>query len=293
MKIAVAGKGGVGKTAIAAWFGDHLAREGRNVFLIDADTALSLGRASGLSPALLPRPLIEREDLVTERVGAGLMALCPEVGDLPERLAVELPLGGQLAIFPGPADPDQAGAGRVGLGRKRLLVMGGTASAGGGCACAANALLKALLAHLVLDRHEWVIVDLEAGVEHLGRGTVAGVDGLVVVSEPSLRGLETAASIARMARELGLARQALVLNRADAGVHPPVLPELADLPPLAASLPCLDSLAQRQLVDGSVLGLPEAGGAIAQACRRILDALRSSSAIQMKDAWRPEVRDRR
>lgn len=275
MKIAVAGKGGVGKTSMAAWLGDHLAREGRNVFLIDADTALSLGRASGLPPALLPRPLIEREDLVAERIGAGLMALCPEVGDLPERLAVELPLGEQTAMSKGPVDPDQAEAGRVGPGRKRLLVMGGTASAGGGCACAANALLKALLAHLVLDRQDWLIVDLEAGVEHLGRGTVAGVDGLVVVSEPSLRGLETAASISRMARELGLTRQALVLNRAGAGVHPPVLPELADLPPLAASLPRLDSLATRQLVDGSVLGLPEAEGVIARVCRRILDALRS------------------
>lgn len=275
MKIAVAGKGGVGKTAIAAWLGDHLAREGRNVFLIDADTALSLGRASGLSPALLPRPLIGREDLVAERVGAGLMALCPEVGDLPERLAVELPLGGRPGAFQGPCDPDRVGSEWPGPGRKRLLVMGGAASAGGGCACAANALLKALLAHVVLDRHEWVIVDLEAGVEHLGRGTVAGVDGLVVVSEPSLRGLETAASIARMARELGLSRQALVLNRADADASPPSLPELADLPPLAASLPCLDSLVQRQLADGSVLGLPEAEGFIAKACRRILDALGS------------------
>ncbi|MFZ5813383.1 MAG: ArsA-related P-loop ATPase [Thermodesulfobacteriota bacterium] len=275
MKIAVAGKGGVGKTAIAAWLGDYLAREGRNVFLIDADTALSLGRASGLSPALLPRPLIEREDLVAERVGAGLMALCPEVGDLPDRLAVDLPLGCGPFAFHASSGPDQAGAGRVGPGRKRLLVMGGAASAGGGCACAANALLKALLAHLVLDCHEWVIVDLEAGVEHLGRGTVAGVDGLVVVSEPSLRGLETAASIARMARELGLARQALVLNRAGKDANLPALPELAGLPSLTVSLPYLDSLAKRQLEDGSVLGLPEAEGIIAQACRRILDALRS------------------
>ena len=80
-----------------------------------------------------------------------------------------------------------------------LLVMGSVAGAGGGCACAANALVKSLLGHLLEERRQWVLVDLEAGVEHLGRGTVESVDGLVVVSEPSLRGLETAANVSRLA----------------------------------------------------------------------------------------------
>ena len=129
MKLAVAGKGGVGKTTIAAWLGDHLARQGRDVWLVDADTALSLGAAMGLAPGDIPAPLIADADLIRSRVGTGMISLTPEVADLPERLSV-----------------------RAGLAR--LLVMGSVAGAGGGCACEANALLKALVAHLVLTRDQ-------------------------------------------------------------------------------------------------------------------------------------------
>lgn len=241
MKIAFAGKGGVGKTSFTAWTADWLARHGHNVWMVDADTALSLGQASGLSPDQLPEPLIRREDLVRERIHeGGFLNLNPDVGDLPETLAVDVPLG---------ADP-VAG---VTPGRKRLIVMGAVTNAGGGCACDANALLKALLMHLVLDRGDWVLVDLEAGVEHLGRGTVAHVDGLVVVSEPSMRSLQTGAEVGRMAAELGLKKQALVLNRSRGGQ----LPELSGLPQWSIHIPPLEGLLERQLTDASVLGLPE------------------------------------
>ena len=233
MKIAFAGKGGVGKTTLAAWTADLLAGQGHDVWMVDADTALSLGQASGLDRDALPVPLIQREDLVRERIGSGILNLNPAVDDLPERLSVPVP-------------------GR-GPGRKRLLVMGTVAGAGGGCACGANALLKALLSHLVLDRGEWVIVDLEAGVEHLGRGTVAAVDALVVVSEPSRRGLDTAAGIGTLAADLELTNQALAMNRFAGGA----VPEIPGLPPLVVSIPALDGLAQRQLTDSDVLGLPE------------------------------------
>jgi CO dehydrogenase maturation factor len=229
MKLAVAGKGGVGKTTIAAWLGDHLSRQGRDVWLVDADTALSLGAAMGLPPSDIPAPLIDDATLIRSRVGQGMISLTPEVDDLPERLSVR-------------------------AGAAHLLVMGSVAGAGGGCACEANALLKALVAHLVLTRDQWLVVDLEAGVEHLGRGTVAGVDGLVVVSEPSLRSLAVAARVASMAAELGLARQALVLNRADAGA---ALPDIPGLPPLAAVIPPLPGLMERMLARASVLDLPE------------------------------------
>ena len=244
MKLAFAGKGGVGKTTLTAWTADYLARTGRTVWMVDADTALSLGQASGLGHAELPESLSRREDLIRERIGAGMLSLTPEVGDLPESLSVDLPLSG-------PALPGHE------PGRKRLLVMGAVASADGGCACEANALLKALLAHLVLDRSEWVLVDLEAGVEHLGRGTVAHVDGLVVVSEPSYRGLETAAEVGRMGADLGLERQILVLNRTDAATDLAALPNLPGLPGRRTAFPPLPSLAARQLTSPSVLGLSE------------------------------------
>lgn len=240
MKIAIAGKGGVGKTSISAWLADYLARQGKRVFLVDADTALSLGQASGLDKDSLPTPLIQREDLVKERIHAGgFLNLNPEVKDLPETLSVEL---------------DVVGGNRANGGFKRLLVMGSVAQAGGGCACAANSLLKALLAHLVLERDEWVLVDLEAGVEHLGRGVVSSVDGLLVVSEPSRRGLDTAVDVARLAGDLGLTHQGLVLNRFSGDASALDIP---GLPPVITTMPVLDSLVERQLTSASVMGLKE------------------------------------
>jgi len=243
MKLAFAGKGGVGKTSMAAWTGDRLARLGRDVWLIDADTALSLGEACGLSPSLSPEPLSSRAELIRDRIHAGgFLNLNPDVGDLPGELAVDLPV----------SMPDGGPA----PGRKRLLVMGGLANAGGGCACDANALLKAVLAHLVMETGDCVLVDLEAGVEHLGRGTAAHVDGLCVVTEPGLRSLGAARQAALMARELGLANQVLALNRHDGSVVPP-LPGMEDLPEKRMAVPLLPGLASRQLTDGCVLDLPE------------------------------------
>jgi CO dehydrogenase maturation factor len=254
LKLAVAGKGGVGKTSLTAWLGEHLAGLGMDVWLVDADTSLSLGAACGLAPGDIPAPLASREDLVRERIGSGIMSLTPLVADLPGELSVRLPRA-------------------PGHGERRLLVMGGVDAGGGGCACAANALLKAVLSHMVLDRGEAVLVDLEAGVEHLGRGTVAHVDGLVVVSEPSLRALNTAAEVGRMASELGLSRRALVLNRCPNECQDePEIPDLLGLPPLVAVIPPLAGLSNRQLTDGSVLGLPELP-MLGPLCGRILDAL--------------------
>ena len=242
MKIAIAGKGGVGKTTFTAWLADYLARSGANVWMLDADTALSLGQASGLAPQDLPTPLIQRGDLIQERIGSGMLSLNPDVADLPEQLAVKVPLAGNAQ------DPS------VPPGDKRLLLMGSIAGAGGGCACHANALLKSVLAHLLLEPSDWVLVDLEAGVEHLGRGTVAAVDHLAVLSEPSRRSLDVAGQISRMATELGLTQQTLVLNRAPEGIQ---LPEMRSLPQARLTLPVLPGLVQQQLTDGNVLGLAD------------------------------------
>ena len=249
MKIAFAGKGGAGKTSLAAWMADWLSRRGEDVILVDADTAVSLGQASGLPAADLPVPLSEREDLVMERIGQGVLNLTPDVSDLPEAVSVELP--------------------GEGPGAKRLLVMGRVISAGAGCACGANTLLRAVLHNLVTRKGQWVLVDLEAGVEHLGRGSVQHVDAMVVVSEPSYRSLETAAAVGRLAREMGVTNQALVMNRLAAEAK---LPELDGLPPVAASVPVLTGLIQRQLDDASVLGLPERD-AIDAICKSLVERL--------------------
>lgn len=250
MKIAFAGKGGVGKTTLCAWLGDYLARQGHDVILVDADTAQSLGQACGLEAKELPAPLSAREDLIRERIGSGYLRLNPDVSDLPDELCLELPVRGNN-------------------GRKRLLTMGSVTGAGDGCACAANALLKSVLAHLITADENYVLVDLEAGVEHLGRGTVAGVDALVVVSEPSRRSLETAARVATLAGELGLARQVLAVNR---GVGEPRLPRLNALPPRVVHVPAMASLVARQLEQSSVLGLAERP-AIDALCARLMAAM--------------------
>ncbi len=258
-KIAFAGKGGVGKTALAALFGDWLARSGRDVTLIDADTALSLGAACGLEPAALPASLAEREDLVRERIGDGVyLNLTPRADDLPEAIRVAVPVGDGPLYGPRPGD-------------KRLLVMGGVSGGGAGCACAAGHLLQAMLAHVLTARDVWTLIDCEAGVEHLGRGTVADVDALCVVSEASARSLAVAGRVSAMAGQLGLTRQVLVVTGADqAGLA--ALPLPAGLPEVRIAFPFLPGLAARQAISGSVLSLPEVGLADA-ACAALAEAL--------------------
>ncbi len=246
MKYAVAGKGGSGKTTIAAWLGDYLSRRGKNVWLIDADTALSLGISMGLQRSELPTPLIQEKELINERIGEGLISLSPDVTDLPERLAVDIPLG---------CSEDKPSCENK-RGMLRLLVMGTVAQAGEGCACRPNALLKAVLAHLLTTEDDDVVVDLEAGVEHLGRGTIEAVDTLLIVTEPSIRSLETACFISRLAKELGLEKQLLIMNRFSEEQELPE-PYASTLPAVRIKVPCMAGLTEKMLDNPSVLNLPE------------------------------------
>lgn len=240
MKIAISGKGGSGKTSLTVFLSSYLAKIGKNVLLIDADTATSLGSALGLRPGDEPVPLSKMEEMIEERVGSNILSLNPNVSDLPEKLAIRL----------SGLDPENADE-----GERRLLIMGGLSSAEGGCACRQNALLKALLAHIFINEDDYVIVDMEAGVEHLGRGTVKNVDALIIVSEPSARGLKTASEIHRLALELGLDKQILLINKARGSL--PIKDSGFSLPQSVLYLPRLPSLESREFKSGSVLGLAE------------------------------------
>lgn len=196
MKIAVTGKGGVGKTTIAGTMARLLAARGKIVYAVDADPDANLASAVGVDAeaAAAIRPIADMADLVRERTGAepGTMVpvykMNPRVDDLPGSLSVE----------------------SHGV---RLLKLGTVKKGGGGCICPESALLRSLLTHLMLHEREVVIVDMEAGIEHLGRATARGVDAMLVVVEPGRRSLQTAETIRALAADIGIASVALVVNK--------------------------------------------------------------------------------
>lgn len=194
MKLAISGKGGVGKTTVAAALARSWAQTGRKVLAIDADPDANLAIALGFPPELTPRPIAGMKELIEERTEAKigvpgqLFKLNPRVDDIPDSFAVE----------------------HDGVS---LMAMGKVKAGGAGCLCPENAFLKALMHHLIVERDEVVIVDMVAGTEHLGRGTASHVDALVVVTEPTLAATETAVRVAEFARQLGIARIVVVGNK--------------------------------------------------------------------------------
>jgi CO dehydrogenase maturation factor len=207
-KIAVGGKGGVGKTTVCAVWAQLFAGEGLDVLAIDADPDTNLAQAFGIPSERSPEPIIKMKELIAERTGAGKEAvgayfrLNPEVSDLPEKHWLDIQVVGS----------GDAPAGQ-GQGRLRLLVLGAVTRAGGGCACPEGAFLKALLTHSILQRQEVVLVDLAAGVEFMGRASVQGIDALVLVVEPGGRSIETANNMARMAIDLGIRNVGAIANK--------------------------------------------------------------------------------
>lgn len=194
MKIAVSGKGGVGKTFIAGTLAALFARSGQNVIAIDADSSPNLALTLGLSPedSAAIVPVAENEELIQKKTGttfSGVFRLTFTVDDIVSKYAVPTPSG----VY--------------------LIVMGTVRSMGGGCMCAAHTLVKALLRHLVEERDELVILDMEAGMEHLGRGTADHVDTLIVVTDANRKSLEIAGSICRVASTSDIATIGLVGNR--------------------------------------------------------------------------------
>ncbi|MBI5666493.1 MAG: AAA family ATPase [Chloroflexi bacterium] len=196
MKLAISGKGGVGKTTLTALLAQVYADAGRDVLAVDADPAPCLAGALGFPPELRARlrPIAEMDNLIEERTGAkpgtvgGFFTLNPRVDDLPERFTVQ----------------------HRGV---RLLEMGGIETGGSGCICPESAMLKTLFTHLLFRPDDMLLLDMYAGVEHLGRATVDFVDALLIVAEPTRRSLGTAAQIRTLATDIGLTRLWLVGNK--------------------------------------------------------------------------------
>lgn len=194
MKIAVSGKGGAGKTFLAALLARSFSEDGYKVIAIDADPDANLPATLGFPHPHDITPIVEMKDLIEERTGAkpgtigGFFKLNPTVDDIPDKYCVE----------------------HNGI---KLMVMGTPRPGGSGCFCPENAFLKSLMGHLLFGRKEVVIMDMEAGIEHLSRGTSQGVDALIIVVEPGARSIETAYRIKPMAEDLKIKRVFAVGNK--------------------------------------------------------------------------------
>ena len=228
VKIAIGGKGGVGKTTVCAVWAQLFAQDGFDVLAIDADPNTTLAFAFGIPSERNPEPLIKMKQLIAERTGTDREAigayfkLNPQVSDLPQKHWIE-------------------------VNGVKLLVLGAITQAGGGCACPEGTFLKALLTHTILQRQEMVLVDLAAGVEFMGRASVQGVDAFVVVVEPGGRSIETANNVAKMARELGIKNVAAIANKITETTQTDVIQsKLKDLA-LLGSIPYSRSVQQADL----------------------------------------------
>jgi CO dehydrogenase maturation factor len=200
MKVAISGKGGAGKTTLAAGLARALAEEGREVLAIDADPATNLAAALGYDGASDITPIAEMRDLIRERTEAGpegfgkLFKLNPRISDISDKFVRE-------------------------ANGVKFLVLGTIRQGGGGCYCPENHFLKLLLSDIMLSQRQVIIVDLEAGLEHLGRATVEATDALLVVIEPGSRSLAVAQRIAELAPEIGLKKVFFVGNKVATEEH--------------------------------------------------------------------------
>lgn len=220
MKLAITGKGGVGKSTLAAMLTMLLTREGSRVVALDADPDANLAGALGVPPEEQAGiiPIAEQTRLIEERTGAKVKRY------------------GQMFKL-NPTVDDIAGSYSYNRDGYSLLILGAVDQGGGGCACPEGVLIRALVSDLILHKSEALIMDMEAGVEHLGRATARGVDCMIIVVEPGQRSVDCAKRIIRMAHEIGLQRLCAVANKvtsdADVEFIRAALPEL----PLLGAVP--------------------------------------------------------
>ena len=194
MKVAITGKGGVGKTTLASTLARLYADEGRTVLAADVDPDANLGLALGLTEEEVNAivPVSKMKTLAKERTGANDQNSCyklnPQVSDLPDKLSRD-------------------------VGGVKLLVMGTVDVGGTGCVCPEHVMLKAILSSLVFRKDDVVIMDMEAGLEHLGRGTASCMDQFIVVIEPGARSVQTYTRITQLARDIGVTKVRVVANK--------------------------------------------------------------------------------
>jgi CO dehydrogenase maturation factor len=241
MKIAISGKGGVGKTLIAGVLAQFLACKGFTVLAIDADPspnlALTLGvpaeEASKIVPISENTPLIESK---TQTGVPGVYNLSFSVEDIIEQLSVKTPY------------------------RVNLLVMGTVRNAGGGCMCPANAVIRALLHHLIVRSKEAVVIDMEAGVEHMGRGTAEHVNTMLIVTDSSLKSTEIAKKLYALTKDLGIKKAFIVGNKVTKSEEGKLVEKFAsknDMP-LLGLIPYDEQILKADIDGKTPLSYPEA-----------------------------------
>ena len=194
MKVAITGKGGVGKTTLSSTLARLYAAEGRPVLAADVDPDANLGLALGLTQDEVDEiiPISKMRTLVEERTGANdanrFFKLNPYVEDIPEKYSRD-------------------------INGVKLLVMGTVDVGGSGCVCPEHVMLKAILSALTYRKEDVVVMDMEAGLEHLGRGTAGSMDQFIVVIEPGSRSVQTYRNVKRLASDLGVKRVRVVANK--------------------------------------------------------------------------------
>ncbi len=251
MKIAVTGKGGVGKTTISAALCFAFAEKGYKVVAIDADPDANLASALGFPENVKITPISELKDLIEERTGAkpgtsgGFFKLNPKVDDLPEKLAVE-------------------------YNGIRLMLMGTVKKGGSGCVCPESVLLKSLVQHLILFRKEVIIMDMEAGIEHLGRATAQAVNHFIIVLEPGMRSIETALKIKELADDVGISSIYGIANKIRKESDRNFLKKKASDIQMLGYIPYDEKVIEADL---SRLSIWDHGGEVVKEVRRIVDKM--------------------
>jgi CO dehydrogenase maturation factor len=252
VKVALTGKGGVGKTTICSLLATAFAADGRRVLAVDADPNATLAACLGFPDPERIRPITEMTELIEERTGAkagssgAVFKLNPRVEDIPDRFAIQ----------------------HNGI---HLLRMGAIKNGGAGCYCPENAFLKNLVVHLFLGEQDVLIMDMEAGVEHFGRGTVRAVDWLLIVVEPSRQSMETARRIQSLAGDIGLTRIGVIGNKCHSAAERTFIADTLAPLPLLGALPYDDAVRQAEM-DGlpPIAGTPAVQDEIRHIMRQLL-----------------------